>query len=133
MTRKLILSIFGLLLLNISLAQNIIFVDALATGNNQGTSWTNAYPDLQLALEAAQFGDEIWVAKATYFPSKDTAGDTNPAWLRTKTFELVNGVGIYGGFDGTETKRSQRDWRNNLTVLSGGWFFYSVSPMKVMD
>ena len=32
---------------------------------------------------------------------------------------LVNGVAIYGGFVGTETLRTERDWRQHLTILSG--------------
>ncbi len=37
-----------------------------------------------------------------------------------KTWELTNGVAIYGGFAGTETSFSQRDWINNQTILSFG-------------
>ena len=80
-----------------------------ATGANNGSSWTDAYNDLQSALSASSSGDEIWVAAGTY----------KPGVLRTDTFQLVSGVEVYGGFVGTETARSQRDAAANLTVLSG--------------
>src|SRR5215475_1262798 len=74
--------------------------------------WANgtAFTDLQSALAASGSGDEIWVAAATYKPD---ASD------RTKSFALKDGVGIYGGFVGTETLRSQRNPAANVTILSG--------------
>jgi Immunoglobulin I-set domain/PKD-like domain len=87
-----------------------IFVRSTASGANNGTSWVNAYTSLQSALTAAASGDEIWVAAATYKPA---AAD------RTISFALKNGVGVYGGFAGTETMRSQRDPATNVTILSG--------------
>ena len=70
-----------------------------------------AYTDIQAALTAASSGDEIWVAAATYTPTSTTD--------RTISFALKNGVGVYGGFVGTETMRSQRDPVANVTTLSG--------------
>ncbi len=88
-----------------------IFVNASATGANNGSSWANAYTTLPLALSAAASGSEIWVAAATYKPTATTD--------RTVSFVLKNGVGVYGGFAGTETLRTQRDPAAHVTILSG--------------
>ncbi len=89
----------------------VIYVDSLATGANNGSSWTSAYTDLQDGLTATGSGDTIWVAKGTYFPTS-TAD-------RYGTFQLLNAVAIYGGFAGNETDISERDWVANVTILSG--------------
>jgi predicted outer membrane repeat protein len=81
-----------------------------AQGSNDGSSWTNAFTDLQSALTNPGC-TEVWVAAGTYTPSG--SGD------RTKRFEIGRDVGVYGGFAGSETQRSQRDPRANPTVLSG--------------
>ena len=79
----------------------VIYVNAAAAGSNNGSSWANAYTSLQTALGAANASDEIWVAAATYKPTATTD--------RTISFAMKNAVGIYGGFVGTETLRSQRN------------------------
>ncbi len=95
-----------------ALAGSVLYVNASVSGGAaDGSSWTDAYADLQSALSTAASGDEVWVAAGTYTP---TAGTD-----RSATFALKSGVALYGGFAGTETLRSQRDWVANHTILSG--------------
>lgn len=94
---------------------SIIYVDLNATGADDGTSWADAYDSLQGALSAASSGDEIWVAVGTYTPTSEVGG-VGDAY---KTFQLKNGVEIYGGFDATETSRSERNWIDNVCTVSG--------------
>jgi parallel beta-helix repeat protein len=96
---------------------NIIFVDRDAKGNNNGTSWSDAYLDLQDAFDDATSGNEIWVAEGTYVPSNLVIAG-NP---RSAAFRLKNGVAVYGGFDPSlnDATWSRRDFINNETILSG--------------
>jgi hypothetical protein len=87
-----------------------IYVNFSAEGSNDGTSWSNAFTDLQDALAAAVSGDQIWVAAGTYKP---TTSD------RSIFFRLASGVKIYGGFAGDETQLNERQLDPSLTVLSG--------------
>gem|GEM_PF-3071032 len=98
------------LLLNVTNAQTLIYVNANATGSNNGTSWANAYDSLQNALNAASLGDQIWVAAGVYKPSDTT---------RSVSFNLKGGLTIVGGFAGTETSISHRNWVTNPTYISG--------------
>ncbi|MBN1511108.1 MAG: hypothetical protein JXB13_03770, partial [Phycisphaerae bacterium] len=91
-----------------------IYVDHAAGGANDGTSWTDAYVDLQDAMEAAVGGTVIWVAAGTYRPDQGT-GDP------TATFSLKDGVTLYGGFAGGESLLGERDLAANPTILSGDY------------
>jgi len=53
---------------------DIVYVDETASGSEAGTSWANAYTDLQDALARADngCGNEIWVADAIYSPGNST-------------------------------------------------------------
>jgi hypothetical protein len=93
---------------------NIVYVNASATGANDGSSWANAYTTFQSATTkavACSTVNQIWVAAGTYKPTTGTD--------RNISFTMVNNVGIYGGFAGTETAISQRNITNNPTILSG--------------
>jgi predicted outer membrane repeat protein len=91
------------------------FVNIAQTGSADGQTWDTAFDDLELAIDSATIGDQIWVATGTYLPS-DTGGTADP---RDASFNLVDGVSVYGGFDGTETNLSQRNPITNITILSG--------------
>lgn|GEM_PF-2265152 len=93
-----------------------IHVKPAGSDDANGLSWATAKATLQGALDTAVSGDQIWVAAGTYKPTSDYGlgiGD------RGKHFRAKNGVPIYGGFAGTETGLSQRDWEDNVTILSG--------------
>jgi predicted outer membrane repeat protein len=80
------------------------------TGTGNGTSWADA-TSLHEALFMAAETDELWLEKGTYYPT----GTSD----RSVTFELADGIRIYGGFNGTETVLEERDWVLNKTILSG--------------
>jgi len=89
-----------------------IYVDADAAPGGDGSSWGSAYANLQDALAAAGGGNVIWVAEGVYKPGSS----------ETSYFTITgakNGLQIYGGFSGTETRRSQRDPSKHRTILSG--------------
>ena len=93
---------------------DVIYVKVGGTGD--GSSWASAYGDLQDGLNDADPCDVIWVTAGTYYPTSDYGlgiGD------RGRHFRMINGVAIYGGFDGTETTLAERDVQNNETILSG--------------
>ncbi|MBB3838372.1 hypothetical protein FHS57_002377 [Runella defluvii] len=95
---------------------SIFYVKANATGANNGSSWADAYTSLQDALAVTCSGAQIWVAAGTYKPDQGigyTLGN------RSHSFSMKSGVAIYGGFSGTETQHAQRNWRTNVTTLSG--------------
>ena len=86
-----------------------VYVDADATGANDGSSWTDAYTSLQDAIASA--ADTIFVAAGTYKPSTtDNQGEY---------FYVTTGKKIFGGFAGTEAWLTQRNIAANPTILSG--------------
>jgi len=102
-------------------SNTILHVDIDAMGTNDGSTWSNAFTNLQDAIDQATSCPdvtEIWVAAGTYLPTEypDTNNATDP---RDRSFHLDTDVAIYGGFDGTETQLSARDAAANLTILSG--------------
>jgi predicted outer membrane repeat protein len=92
----------------------IVYVDDSAPAGGLGTSWTAAFPTLNAALAVARSGDEVRVARGTYFPT--------PTGDRAATFSVPAGVSIVGGFRGAfEGKGDPNEWdpETHPTVLSG--------------
>jgi hypothetical protein len=93
---------------------DVVYVKADAAGAGNGTSWADAFTDLQDALaltNTCPTFTQIWVAAGVYKPT----GGTD----RLLSFSLKNGIAVYGGFNGTETALSQRNWTQNVAILSG--------------
>ena len=88
----------------------ILRVDQSASGANDGTTWTDAYQTLNTCLTNSANDDEIWLKADTYNPH---------ATDRDISFNVSKRVNIYGGFDGTETSRGQRDPSTNVAILDG--------------
>ncbi|MFV0607291.1 MAG: MBG domain-containing protein, partial [Niabella sp.] len=102
-----------------------------------GSSWELAFNDLSTALKDAKLLNDgspgtinkIYVAKGTYSPkhsARDGANFANEG--KDNSFVLVNGVKLYGGFDGIIAGESlaNRDIQKNKTILDGTDFNYHV-------
>lgn len=85
-----------------------IYVDETATGANDGSSWADAYTDLQDAL-AVGANMTIHIAEGTYLPTSGTQRGTS--------FDIPTGATLLGGYPSGGA--ATRDADANLTTLSG--------------
>jgi hypothetical protein len=103
----------------IAMPPNVRAVRHDAGPGGTGTSWQQAYSSLQDALDeaAAKPGTitQIWVAGGVYHPSAERF----PGDPRSRTFAMVDGVAVYGGFEGSEDAVEKRSVAANVTILSG--------------
>ncbi|MBW2059143.1 MAG: DUF1565 domain-containing protein [Deltaproteobacteria bacterium] len=101
----LVVSCFLVLALGGSGWADVWYVKPDGSDFNDGQSWATAVQSVQSAINLAGEGDEVWIAAGTY---------------QLQTYVYVSkAVAIYGGFNGTETEREQRDWAKNVTTLDG--------------
>lgn len=108
------LIVFLMLTFQFGIGQQVIYVNKDVAIPGNGSSWSSAYADLQLALTAAislSGVKEIWVSQGEYKPTSTLD--------RTISFSIPPQTTIVGGFVGNETSKVGRDWRNRRTVLSG--------------
>ncbi len=95
------------------------YVNGQVPSSGDGTSWAEAFRTVQEGIDAAYAAVQadpeldscdVWVAQGTYYIYVDDPLDT---------VVLEPGAAVYGGFDGTETERADRDWTSHVTTLSG--------------
>jgi predicted outer membrane repeat protein len=102
----------GVIFSSASVHAAVWYVDADAPGGD-GTSWGTAFDNIQDAINACS---STWMI---------CMGPTDQIWVKAGFYSLSNQinvnkyVAIYGGFNGTETSSSQRDWENNITLVNG--------------
>jgi hypothetical protein len=92
----------------------VAYVDSAAVGADDGTTWTDAFTELQDALLSAKSFpqiEQIWIANGTYLP---TAGNQ-----RNASFVLEDTMEVYGGFAGGELNLVDRIPAMNSVILSG--------------
>ena len=83
---------------------SIIHVSPAGSDANDGSNWASAKQTVQAGIDAAAAaGGEVWVAQGTYNER-----------IALRAFDY-----LYGGFAGTETRRNQRDFKTNKTILDG--------------
>ncbi|GEM_PF-4371598 len=90
-------------------AQTVYYVSESGSGNKDGSSWENAYDNLQTAIDGAAAGDEIRVARGLYYGG----------------FTIKEGVNVYGSYQIGQNSRPDYKtmYENNgefATILDGG-------------
>ena len=90
-------------------ADRILRVKPDGNDANNGSDWGNALRSVQEAInrlaERGQ-GGEVWVKAGTYQPSVYMSGASTD---RSAAFVMKDGVSVYGGFEGNEETRAERD------------------------
>lgn len=85
-----------------------IFVDLTASGANDGTSWADAFTDLQSALSIGA-NETIHIAEGAYLPTSSTTA-------RGASFSIPTGATLLGGYP---EGGGDRDAALYTTILSG--------------
>lgn len=96
------------------------YVDRDSTHPNpDGRSWSKAFPTIQPAIDAAHAagGGEVWIAEGTYNEIR-TSIDPDSG-VDTGSIVMRDGVGLYGGFAGTEEFRHERNTLRHRTIIDG--------------
>ena len=102
-------------------AGGIIYVDPKATGRGNGSTWEDAFTNLEAALQKAnempaEVSAELWLSKHLISPKE-------------KRYELKRTLTLRGGFLGIETEADQRN-KGNKSVLGVYTVFFSDTPVR---
>ena len=97
-------------------APRIVYVTSAGLDTNDGSTWAKAKLTIQAAIDSVWYGGaEIWVAPG---PSPQQYNEN---------IILRPCVYVYGGFAGSETSRTARDWNTHVTTISGQWLGSTVT------
>jgi hypothetical protein len=99
-----------------AIERQAIFVDVSAMGANDGSSWMDAFTDLQSALAIMQPTDVVQVAEGSYFPD---IGPTQEEDSISERFNLLGDTELLGGFPAGGGLANDRDPATHETILSG--------------
>lgn len=80
-----------------------VFKNSINPGD--GLTWNTAFTEMGSCIESASIGDTIWVGAGVYFISE--------------ALKIKSGMKVYGGFSGTESILSERNFEINKAVLWG--------------
>lgn len=103
--------LFSTILLLIMSAAGV-FGDVLRVGSGA------PYSTITSALATAKAGDEIWVSAGTY---------------REAELIIPSGVSVYGGFTGSESKLTERNYTSNATILDGSGIHRVATVSGLLD
>jgi len=81
----------------------VIHVSTAGNDGNDGFTWATAKRTIQMGLNVALIGGEVWVAEGIY-----------PEYV-----SFYGYADLYGGFAGNELTREERDWRLHETIMDG--------------
>lgn len=135
-------AIFSLLLMTSTLSGQV-YVRSDGPNNGDGKSWETAFNSIDAALQNVQTNPHdttIWIAAGIYSPitpyspsgvQGGAAGDAFPTGLLT--YDLPNGVKLYGGFSGDEKHLSDRRKIPNPLFALDKNHTHSKAPKTVVD
>lgn len=82
----------------------VVYVSKSGSDAYTGSSWASAKKTIRAALDAAAYGDQVWVAAGSYW----------------ENITLKDGVALYGGFASVGGAWGTRNWSANVTEINGG-------------
>ncbi|MFA6929399.1 MAG: MBG domain-containing protein, partial [Lentisphaeria bacterium] len=85
----------------------VYYVTSGGDDQQDALSWGTAAVSIQSAMDRASPGDQVWVASGMYHPSekRETPGS---GLIFMYSFQLRDGVSLFGGFAGTEQAPEER-------------------------
>ncbi len=96
--------------------QTTVYVNSLATGNNDGTTWSNAYVELKDAMASVPIGNSSLV----YIKVAEGLYKTSDEIDRVAHFKMQSNVHVLGGYPNTGSPTdNDRDPASHPTIMSG--------------